>query len=182
MGREDEPKLDKESQERVKKEQKAQHALKAQLEELVGALKQSTLMVHSSLTEQNKVCFVLNGVGLRVVCIFSIRPSCKAQTLLYAHLHMDPVCIDFDFSSPASPTHTLQTPPKLKQQVLDKTEDAAQRNLEGLQSELRKTEEQLRRSWSNSLTSCVMIVLMLGIFIATFLFMRLFPKRRWLLW
>lgn len=67
-------------------------------------------------------------------------------------------------------------------QVLDKTEDAAQRNLEGLQSELRKTEEQLRRSWSNSLTSCVMIVVMLVVFVATFLFMRLFPKRRWLLW
>lgn len=76
-------------------------------------------------------------------------------------------------------------PPKTyppKTQVLDKTDDAAQRNLEGLQSELSKTEEQLRRSWSNSLTSCVMIVLMLVIFVATFLFMRLFPKRRWLLW
>lgn len=67
-------------------------------------------------------------------------------------------------------------------QVLDKTEDAAQRNLEGLQDELRKTEEQLKRSWSNSLTSCVMIALMLAVFVGTFLFMRLFPKRRWLLW
>lgn len=56
VGREDaEPKLDKESQETVKREQEAQHALKAQLEELVGALKASSLMVHSTLREQNKV-------------------------------------------------------------------------------------------------------------------------------
>jgi hypothetical protein len=66
--------------------------------------------------------------------------------------------------------------------VLDKTEDAAQRNLEGLQQELRKTEEQLKRSWSNSLTSCMMIFLMVIIFAATFAFMKLFPKRRWMLW
>ena len=56
VGREDaEPKLDRESQETVKREQEAQHALKAQLEELVGALKASSLMVHSTLREQNKV-------------------------------------------------------------------------------------------------------------------------------
>lgn len=70
----------------------------------------------------------------------------------------------------------------LTNQVLDKTEDAAQRNLDGLQVELKKTEEQLKRSWSNSLTSCFMIFMMLAIFFGTFLFMRIFPKRRWMLW
>jgi hypothetical protein len=80
-------------------------------------------------------------------------------------------------------TTTTTTPnDDILKQVLDKTDDAAARNLEGLQAELKKTEEQLKRSWSNSLTSCVMIFLMLAIFLATFLFMRLFPKRRWLLW
>ena len=53
--REDEPRMDKESQERVKREQETQQVLKAQLEDLVGALKASSLLVHSSLREQNKV-------------------------------------------------------------------------------------------------------------------------------
>lgn len=66
--------------------------------------------------------------------------------------------------------------------VLDKTEDAAQRNLDSLQDELHKTEKQLKRSWNNSLTSCVMIFMMLAMFIGTFFFMKLFPKRRWTLW
>jgi hypothetical protein len=52
---EDEPKLDRDAQEKVKREQETQQALKAQLEELVGALKASSLLVHSSLREQNKV-------------------------------------------------------------------------------------------------------------------------------
>lgn len=117
---EEAPRLDRDSQAKVQKEEAAQQALKAQLEELVGSLKVSTLLVHSSLRQQNE--------------------------------------------------------------VLDKTDDAAQKNLAGLQAELRKTEEQLRRSWSNSLTSCVMIALMLAVFVATFLFMRLFPKKRWLFW
>ena len=67
-------------------------------------------------------------------------------------------------------------------QVLDKTEDAVTKNLHGLQKELKKTEEQLRRSWSSSLTSFLLIILVLAIFAGTFVFMRLFPKRRWLLW
>lgn len=66
--------------------------------------------------------------------------------------------------------------------MLDKTEDAAQRNLDSLQVELKKTEEQLKRNWSNSLTSCFMIAIILSIFMGTLLFMRFFPKRRWILW
>ena len=47
--------MDKESQEKVNREKEAQQVLTAQLEELVGALKTSSMLVHSSLREQNKV-------------------------------------------------------------------------------------------------------------------------------
>lgn len=60
---EEEPQLDRDSQERVKWEQEAQHALKGQLEDLVGALKASTLMVHSSLQQQNKVRRLRDDAG-----------------------------------------------------------------------------------------------------------------------
>lgn len=69
-----------------------------------------------------------------------------------------------------------------RRQVLDKTGDAAVKNLEGLEQDIKKTEEHLRKAWSNSFTSCLMIIVVLATFVATFLFMRLFPKRRLLLW
>lgn len=112
--------IDRDLQEKVDREKEAQQMLTEQLGELVGALKASSMLVHSNLKTQNK--------------------------------------------------------------VLDNTEDAAQRNLDGLQVELKKTEEQLKKSWSNSLTSFFMIFMMLAIFFVTFLFMRVFPKRRWMLW
>ena len=47
--------MDRESQETVDQEKAAQEVLQAQLEELVSALKASTMIVHTSLREQNKV-------------------------------------------------------------------------------------------------------------------------------
>jgi hypothetical protein len=67
-------------------------------------------------------------------------------------------------------------------QALDKTDDVVAQNLHQMQQEVKKTEEHLKRGWSGTFTSCIMIVFVLGMFLMTFLFMRLFPKRRLLLW
>lgn len=66
--------------------------------------------------------------------------------------------------------------------MLDKTGDAAVKNLEGLEQDIKKTEEQLKKAWGNTFTSWLMILIVLATFVATFLVMRLFPKRRLLLW
>lgn len=49
--------MDRDVQEKVDREKEAQQVLTEQLEELVGALKASSMLVHSSLREQNKVNF-----------------------------------------------------------------------------------------------------------------------------
>ena len=67
-------------------------------------------------------------------------------------------------------------------QMLDRTEKAANQNQAELDRELQKTNEHLKRKWNSTLASCFSIVLLLGVFLFTFLFMRLFPKRRLLLW
>ena len=63
--------MDRDVQEKVDREKEAQQVLTEQLEELVGVLKASSILVHSSLREQNKVGFLrwrLIMGGLRVVC------------------------------------------------------------------------------------------------------------------
>lgn len=47
--------MDKDAQEKLDREKETQQVLTEQLEELVGALKASSMLVHSSLREQNKV-------------------------------------------------------------------------------------------------------------------------------
>jgi len=47
--------MDRDVQGKVDREKEAQQVLTEQLEELVGALKASSMLVHSSLREQNKV-------------------------------------------------------------------------------------------------------------------------------
>ena len=47
--------MDRDVQEKVDREKEAQQVLTEQLEELVGALKASSMLVHTSLREQNKV-------------------------------------------------------------------------------------------------------------------------------
>ena len=54
-GAADDGPIDRESQESVDREKAAQEVLQAQLEELVSALKASSLLVHSSLRQQNLV-------------------------------------------------------------------------------------------------------------------------------
>lgn len=64
--------MDRDVQEKVDREKEAQQVLTEQLEELVGALKASSMLVHSSLREQNKVgfdCWYAIKRGLRVVLI-----------------------------------------------------------------------------------------------------------------
>lgn len=150
---------------KVAKEKEAQQVLTEQLEELVGALKASSMLVHTSLRAQNKVGLTTT----RASWIWRLRQRCASPVgsvvLFIKKLRV----------YKSRKTNTLK-------QVLDKTEDAAQRNLDSLQVELKKTEEQLKRSWSNSLTSCFMIAIILSIFMGTLLFMRFFPKRRWILW
>jgi hypothetical protein len=54
--------MDRDVQEKVDREKEAQQVLTEQLEELVGALKASSMLVHSSLREQNKVGCIWLGV------------------------------------------------------------------------------------------------------------------------
>jgi len=70
------------------------------------------------------------------------------------------------------------SPSSLPLKLLDKTDDAAAQNLDRLRAEVKKTEEQLRRNASNSWASCFMILAILVTFTLTFLTMRIFPKRR----
>lgn len=60
--------MDRDEQEKVDREKEAQQVLTEQLEELVGALKASSMLVHTSLREQNKV---------GALCVCAMREGSK---------------------------------------------------------------------------------------------------------
>lgn len=67
--------MDRDVQEKVDREKEAQQMLTEQLEELVGALKASSLLVHSNLRKQNKVGFNFLCVIRKGIC-FLLGQGC----------------------------------------------------------------------------------------------------------